>query len=610
MSSSTGTWSRTGNPRTALLNLSPLGVTFAPGATRSAGLDGLRVISSGAVAGATVVAAISITDASPLILDTQVDAPTGSLPPPTTAVGVAISSSNGTLTPSNPRVAGLADGLRAQVSAGPATTNSFAISVSNSVAELEFIDLRGGNVNGTTSASAGLFLTAAAGTTLHSSSAWSGIASNGTCVGVAAGGASHGIVLDDIEARGCTGIPGPLAPPTDSVGVSFTTCPPLPPMTAAPRLSNSTVQGGVAQGTNSYVIGVLANDGCALDIESNRVTASNANLIVPVSAAGIICTSELEGGVTAANAPCRIANNSLVVGGRASSASIGIACVGNCATGTAVCRGSCSEVVNNQARGENAPAVFHGFVAQSSPRLARNTFGTDTAQCTAASGVGSGIYGLRVEGSSSRIENNLVLGGQCPTTVGFEQSNVRRTGDGSAPAPDVHSNTIVPNPPAGSSLSMRSTIIGVQVRSAGSVITPFPPLGSYRNNIILALPELAFVGFRAALNEASADSDPAVLENNNFWTGPAPIGMPPLYNNEGTTMLNSAAQINALNGGGVTSNNNMSLDPGFTTNFRLSATSLMRGVGTATGAPTEDIDGQRRPNPPLSVPDVGCDEVQ
>ncbi|MBL8924362.1 MAG: hypothetical protein JNJ54_36270, partial [Myxococcaceae bacterium] len=603
-----GTWSRTGNPRTALLNLSPLGVTFAPGATRSSGLDGLRVISSGAVAGSTSVAAITIVDASPLILDVQVDAPSTSLPPPTTAAGIAVSTTNGALTPANPRIAGIGNTTRAQVSAGPATTNSFAISVSASAAELQYLDLRGGNVSGPSTASAGLFLVGAAGTTLSASSAFAGLASNGGCAGVAAGGQTANILLDTIEARGCNNPGGPIAPALESVGVSFGSCPALPPLAAPPRLVDSSVQGGSASGMNSYTVGVLASDGCALDIERNTVTGNGAlfSTTVPTSAAGIVCTSEQQRGISGANSACRIASNPSVNAGRAQSASIGLACIGNCATGTAACRGSCTEVVRNQVRGENAPAVFHGIIQHSSPRVARNTFGTDSVQCVGGSGMSTGIYGLRVEGAASRIENNLILGGQCQTAVGFEQVNIVRTGDSSTPAPDVHSNTIVPTTPSG--ISMNVYIVGVQVRAGGSVSTPFGPLGTYRNNIITAL---GFASFRAALAELTSDSDPAVLENNNFWSGPSFVmpPTPPLYFNENTTMLNTAAQINALNGGGVTSNNNMSLDPGFAANFRLGTMSPMRAVGTLTGAPQDDIDGDRRPSMGTMVPDVGCDEA-
>lgn len=154
---------------------------------------------------------------------------------------------------------------------------------------------------------------------------------------------------------------------------------------------------------------------------------------------------------------------------------------------------------------------------------------------------------------------------------------------------------------------MNQLIIGVALRSAlPSVMVP-QPLGRYRNNIITAL---GLANVRFAFLEADTTTDPATLENNDFWTGLSIAGMAPLYQNEGTTTLNNAGQINALNGGGVSSQNNLSNDPGFGLNFRLTGFSAMRGAGTASGAPADDIDGDRRPTPTNTAPDIGCDEVQ
>ncbi|MDP1918727.1 MAG: hypothetical protein Q8L14_20940, partial [Myxococcales bacterium] len=604
--SSTFSWVRTGN-RTLLINLTTTGVTFAPGAGRTSGLDGIRVQSSGAISGATTVSAISIVDASPTLRDFEVDPPGGGLPAPATAAGVSVVGSGSSTARPNPRLEGLMT-ARSDVQAGAASTNSFGLVVNNASVDTEFLDVRGGNTNSSgpssPATSAGLFLIDGVGTTFRSSTAISGIASGGTCAGIAAGGNTSNVVIDQSEARGCTGIPNGLNPPLASVGVSFSNCTAIGPGSGNPRLVATLVQGGVAQGPTSYVAGVLASNGCPLQIEGNTIAGSNAVTLVPQNAAGVICTHEQQNGVGGANSNCRIANNRGITGGRAIQASIGLACVGNCATGTASCTGSCTEVLNNSASGQDARLVVHGFVTQSSPRIARNTFGGDGQQCTNTGGNNPFLYGLRLEGSSSRVENNLVIGGVCPSVIAFEQANVRRSGDMSAPAPDVHSNTFVPVTGA-TGIGMSTLIVGVAVRSQ-SPVALFSPMGSYRNNIITAL---GFATVRFAFQEADASSDPAVLEHNDFWA-PTIAGMPPLYLNEGTTTLNGAGQINGLNGMGVSAFNNLSNDPGFIANFRISTTSQMRAAGGATGAPVDDIDGQRRPTPVNTAPDIGCDETQ
>lgn len=616
--SNTFTWTRSAsNPRTLLINLSVAGVTFAPGVTRSAGLDGLRVQSSGALAGATTVSAISIVDASPTLRDFEVDPPANGLPVPATAVGVSITGT-GSVRP-NPLLAGVSGGTStvfADIQAGPATTTSLGISVNNASVEVDTVDTRGGPVSGASSSSAGAFLVNGAGSSFRNGDLWSGFATGGTCAGLVSTGDSSGLRIEQLDLRGCMSLPAfGATPPIASVGVSVSNCPAVGPGSSNPRLVSSSVQGGIAQGPNSYVAGVVASDGCALQVESNpSLVGSIAVNVVPQSSAGVLCTHEGGQGVTGRNSACRIANNPTINGGRAVATSIGLACIGNCAAGNLACLGSCSEVYNNgtpsgtaAARGvigENARFVAHGLVTQSSPRIARNTFGSDAAQCTTSGGGSTPfLYGLRLEGSASRVENNLVMGGVCPNIIAFEQANVRRTGDMSAPAPNVHSNTFVPVA-GSSSIGFNQLIVGAVVRSM-TPLAVFPPLGEYRNNIFTAF---GFATVRFAFQEADASSDPVAIEHNDFWAPPG--SSQPLYQDEGTTTFTSAGQINGLNGILVSSFNNLSNDPGFIGSFRIGATSAMRFAGGMTGAPTEDIDGQRRPMPLNTAPDIGCDETQ
>jgi hypothetical protein len=617
---SNGTWSRpTGGTRTLLINTAVTGVKFAVGVTRSAGLDGVRVQSSGSIAGATAVSAITIVDASPTLRDVEVDPPSGNLPQPAIAAGVTILGTNAVMVRPTPLITGSSTGLRSSIEAGPATGSSLGISVTNAAAEIEQTTATGGTSLNTGSSSAGILLNGAVGTAVRNSTATSG--QSILCAGVLSRGDASGVTITGVEAAGCTRGPGGGQPnPNQTAGIAFTACTTSAGLTS-PRVTGSTASGGVAQGANSFAVGVLAADGCALQIENNAsIVGSNAVTILPILAAGVWCSHESSPGVAGTNAACRVANNARsssggggISAGRALTNSFGIACIGNCGTGNAACPGSCTEVLNNVVSSGEGPNTAHVWISQSSPRVARNTLGADGASCGFSSGaIQNQLIGLHLDGSSSRVENNLVVGGTCSRTVGLEQVNVRRTGDSSFPAPDVHSNTIIPVPPTVSSVGL--SVAGVLVRTptaGGPTILP-PPLGTYRNNIITAFGQAQS---RAAFREDDGLSDPAVLENNDFWTGGGgPVGtQTPLYVNEGVTpALTGAGQINNL---GtllplVVTVNNLSQDPGFVGGYRLGPTSGLRGAGKATGAPLDDIDAQRRPNPLGSPPDIGCDEVQ
>ena len=185
--------------------------------------------------------------------------------------------------------------------------------------------------------------------------------------------------------------------------------------------------------------------------------------------------------------------------------------------------------------------------------------------------------------------NNVLLGGNCSTLLGLEQINARRATT-FAPGPDVHSNTIVPAQAVTGLLN--TTIMGVSIRSPGGSST-VPPLGTYRNNIIVANGNATV---RFAFQEADSNSDPAVLENNDFWV-PTIAGMPPLYLDEGSNTLTATSQINMLNGSPGVSSGALSADPAFLLGspFRLSGGSPMRNAGVTTGMPRDDFDGTGRP---------------
>jgi hypothetical protein len=604
--SGTFSWARSFAARTLLTNTSPLGVTFAAGATRSAGLDGMRIRASGGISGSTGSVGISIIDASPLILDTDVEPPVAA-PTPITAAGISISRSGPSAPRPNPRIAGISNATRATVAAGAAVTNSIGIIISDANVEVEFVDTRSNTVSGTTSVSSAIQSNNAAGTQIRNSSAQAGVAQLGLSSGIAATGDVGGLEIQNVDARGCTGVPGGMTSPAGSFGIGIGSCT-NSPGGAQPRVTASLIQGGLAQGNGSYAVGIVVTNGCSPQLDNNRVTGSVAVNLVPQSAAGIACTHEPRLGVPGLNSACRVVNNQ-VTAGRAVATSLGLSCIGNCASSDAACLGSCGEVTGNTFSASDAPMVYHGFVLQSAPRIAKNTFGEPNSFCTQNVTGFPSLTGLHLEASSSRVENNVIVSGACATLIGIQQVNVRRA-MGVPVGPDVHSNTVNLNP--ASSGLLTTAMVGVSLRSPVSGPSIFPPTGTYRNNILAVS---GFAQTRLAFREENNQSDPAVLENNNFWV-PTPAGMPTLYLDEGAVIFVSAAQINMLNAPpSIVVAGSLSLDPGFlpviggAAQFRLSFGSQMRGAGTPTGMPRDDFDSTIRPLTG-NTPDIGADEVQ
>jgi hypothetical protein len=74
-------------------------------------------------------------------------------------------------------------------------------------------------------------------------------------------------------------------------------------------------------------------------------------------------------------------------------------------------------------------------------------------------------------------------------------------------------------------------------------------------------------------------------------------------------LLTTASAINALAG----ASGNLSGNPNFVNpamgNFAPGSPSPARGAGTLMGAPTVDLNGNPRPAPANSAPDIGCIEV-
>ncbi len=109
--------------------------------------------------------------------------------------------------------------------------------------------------------------------------------------------------------------------------------------------------------------------------------------------------------------------------------------------------------------------------------------------------------------------------------------------------------------------------------------------------------------------ESSAKIAPLILDTNDFViSGGAVMLNPPYFLSGGSTPLTTMAAVNMITG----AMGNVTLAPSFISNDmpHISNTSAVKGQGTANGpGPTDDYDGQARPMPAGSNPDIGADEV-
>jgi hypothetical protein len=320
---------------------------------------------------------------------------------------------------------------------------------------------------------------------------------------------------------------------------------------------------------------------------------------------GLLCSFRSLSNLSGADSACTVVD-SQVFGGMVSTAqSVGLACEGSCATGTAACRGSCTEIETSSITAGTGSSMTHLLLSHSSPTVFRNRigYGGNGTICP----MGASVVGISAVGTAASVTNNFILGGGCFTAVGVDHTLLLRA-DNSVPSPTFHSNTIVASLPTANP-GINGTSVGVQVNApVGSTVGL--QAGVWRNNIVYAGPVVGNSATLFAFRETSTGADPTELSNNLFFTAGA-LSNPPLYQNEGTTTLTTPGAINGLMD--CTSASNVSGDPQFVNvavgDLHITSASPARGAGTANGAPAQDIDGQNRPNPLGSSPDIGADEV-
>lgn len=328
---------------------------------------------------------------------------------------------------------------------------------------------------------------------------------------------------------------------------------------------------------NSPVMGARA-DGVRAVGDCHPVVDSNTRIVGGVESAnndanGVFCARDAAAGVSSR---CTVLNNVTIQGsgGGYPPRAAGVRCED----------GACARIEFNQ--------LITGNSAQNSYGVVLGNTGTfvNANHITAGCGTVEGD-GVRTLNSFARLQNNVIEGNQCNTVAtGTGNSwGVRVFLAAGSNEVDLHSNTIFAR---GAQITCNGRALSFEATPGGA---PPGASGIVRNNIFS--PGLCPTRFD--VEELTTNASPRLLENNDFfYLTPADV----LYRDNAATNLTAIAGVNALPGAAA----NISADP------RLNATNhLMTGspcidTGTATGAPTTDLDNQRRPN--LAGYDMGADE--
>jgi hypothetical protein len=262
----------------------------------------------------------------------------------------------------------------------------------------------------------------------------------------------------------------------------------------------------------------------------------------------------------------------------------------NIAAGVRCESGSCVRVAGNVITGRGGGQAY-GVILQ--------TTGAFVDRNVIRGGCSANAVGVHAEDSWARIQNNRVFGyyqsdclGTIPTPS--QSTGLRVLTSAGLRELDVHSNYFDGSGPpnAGTACTSRAVSLGIHGTP------PTAANGIFRNDILRA----GTCATRYGFEELAAAADPSVLENLDF----DPTGTPTaLFFDEATTALTTPAAIDLLTD--TTVKRTLSVDPLFVaypTDLHLQGTSMCIDAGSATGAPTWDMDA----TPRSGTPDIGPDE--
>jgi len=252
------------------------------------------------------------------------------------------------------------------------------------------------------------------------------------------------------------------------------------------------------------------------------------------------------------------------------------------------CEGTgCATVSGNVVAGGNGPVTVGIALVGASPVVDGNLI---------EGGCGdSSTTGVWVEGSSSRLQNNLIFGGQCPGTGAPSFYGVHLISNGTSDSPDVHSNDIEPL-----GLSADCQSIGVLVeRTAGASNLMS---GVLRNNIISA----GACGRATAISEGPGASLQSLQNNDLYAPMRSAASETAVLYRHGSTDATTAALVNAMS----LARGNISADPAYASyprDLHLTPASPCIDQGIAAAIPVTDIEGRVRPAG--LGPDIGAYEL-
>jgi hypothetical protein len=342
---------------------------------------------------------------------------------------------------------------------------------------------------------------------------------------------------------------------------------------ASPWIFDNHLVSGNSPVMGARADGVRAIGDCHVRVDSNvRIVvgeeSSNNDAI------GVYCAKDPVSGIASR---CTVQNNTLIQGSGAGfpPRSTGVQCD----------VGACSLVEKNIITARSGIRTF-GVVLNGANTLVRKN--EIEAGCATVEGIGL----LSID-SFARVENNALRGSNCtlPTGPMFSPTStaVKVVIGLGGNELDLNSNSI--GPFGGRGAACISRALTFEVLDGG---TPSGPSGLVRNNVLHA----GVCATARPVEELAAGADPRLFENNDLFT----LGDAGLYLDEGSTALPDVAAVNGLGGAAAT----LAADPQYDGGIHLGPGSPCRNAGTATGAPADDIDGNRRPQE--SANDIGADE--